>query len=240
MPKTFLLNKSDALLITDVQNDFLSGGALAVPQGEQIIPVLNEYERKFQEAGANVLASRDWHPTNHKSFKAQGGSWSPHCVQETDGAKFHKNLKLPKNVCIISKATLADHEAYSAFDGTDLKDILQKLGVKRFFIGGLATDYCIVNTVLDAIKNGFETVVLMDAIRGIDVNPGDTDQAIAAMVKAGAQQATVANFPEVEETLPLDEDSVDELEEKPAARAADKKKARLRPKDARRKVATGG
>ncbi len=240
LAKTFTLNKSDALLITDVQNDFLPGGALAVPQGEQIIPVLNEYERKFQEAGANVLASRDWHPTNHKSFKTQGGPWPPHCVQETKGAKFHKDLKLPKNLSIISKATQADHEAYSAFDGTDLEETLQKRGVKRFFIGGLATDYCIVNTVLDARKNGFEAIVLMDAIRGIDVNAGDVDKAIAAMVKAGAEQATVANFPEVEETLPLAEEAVDELEEKPAARAADKKKARLRPRDARRKVATGG
>ncbi len=238
--KTYELNKSDALLITDVQNDFLPGGSLPVPQGDEIIPILNEYSRKFEDAGANVLASRDWHPANHMSFKAQGGPWVPHCVQNTEGARFHRDLKLPQNITVISKATRPDHEAYSAFDGTNLADELKKLGVKRFFIGGLATDYCIVNTVLDARKLGFESVVLMDAVRGIDVNPGDVDTAIAAMVKAGAEQATVVNFPEAVDTLPLEEAAPDELEEKPQARAADKKKARLRPRDARRKVATGG
>ncbi len=240
LSKTYTLNKSDALLVTDVQNDFLPGGALPVPQGAQVIPVLNVYARKFQESGANIFASRDWHPANHVSFKTQGGPWPPHCVQETEGAKFHPDLKLPKNTHIISKATRPDHEAYSAFDGTELANELYKLGVKRFFIGGLATDYCIVNSVLDARKLGFETVVLMDAIRGINVHAGDTDRAVDSMVKAGVEQATVVNFPEPEETLPLDEPVVDELEERPEARAADKKKARLRPRDARRQVATGG
>jgi nicotinamidase/pyrazinamidase len=240
LAKTYTLNKSDALLVTDVQNDFLPGGALPVPDGDEVIPVLNGFMRKFQDSGAQVLASRDWHPVNHMSFKAQGGPWPPHCVQNTKGAMFDPDLKLPQNATIISKATRPDHEAYSAFDGTNLADELKELGVKRFFIGGLATDYCIVNTVKDARRLGFETVVLMDAIRGIDVNPGDVDNAVGAMVKAGAEQATVENFSEPEETLPLDEETADELEEKPSARAADKKKARLRPKDARRKVATGG
>ncbi len=240
MAKTYMLNKTDALLITDVQNDFLPGGALAVPYGDEVIPILNEYTSKFQKAGANILASRDWHPANHMSFKAQGGPWPPHCVQETEGANFNRELKLTKDTCIISKATRADHEAYSAFDGTNLADELKKRDVNRFFIGGLATDYCIVNTVLDARKLGFETVVLMDAVRGIDVNPGDVDRAVAAMVKAGAEQATDADFPEPVDALPLNEETSDLLEEKPQARASDKKKARLRPRDARRKVATGG
>lgn len=240
LAKTYKLNSSDALLVTDAQNDFLPGGALPVPQGDQVIPVLNEYITKFQKEGAHVLASRDWHPQNHMSFKAQGGPWPPHCIQDTVGAKFHRDLKLPLNVTVISKAVHADREAYSAFDGTSLADELRKLGVKRFFIGGLATDYCIVNTVLDARKQGFETVVLMDAVRGIDVNPGDIDKAVKAMLEAGAEQAAVENFPEPEETLPLEQDAVDALEEKPSARAAVKKKARLRPKDARRRVAKGG
>lgn len=240
MAKTYTLNKTDALLVTDVQNDFLPKGSLPVPEGEEVIPVLNEYLNKFQKSGSNVLASRDWHPINHMSFKAQGGPWPPHCVQNTKGAQFHRDLKLPQNVTVISKATRPDHEAYSAFDGTNLAEELQKMGAKRFFIGGLATDYCIVNTVKDARKLGFETVVLMDAIRGIDVNPGDVDNAVDSMVEAGAEQATVENFVEPIETLPLDEEAADELEEKPSARAADKKKARLRPKDARRRVATGG
>lgn len=237
MAKTYVLNKSDALLVTDVQNDFLPGGSLPVTQGDEIIPVLNEYIDHFTMADAHVIASRDWHPADHMSFKAQGGPWPPHCVQNTKGAQFYKNLKLPQKTRIISKATQQNHEAYSAFDGTELADELKRLGVKRFFIGGLATDYCIVNTVLDARKLGFETIVLMDAIRGIDVNPGDVDGAIAAMVKAGAEQATEEDFVEPEATLPLDEEDADVLEEKPSARAADKKKARLRPRDARRKVA---
>lgn len=223
--------------MTDVQYDFLPGGALPVPQGEEIISVLNEYIDHFRLADAHVLASRDWHPENHMSFKAQGGPWPPHCVQNTKGAQFHRDLKLPQETLIISKATLQNHEAYSAFDGTELADELHKLAVKRFFIGGLATDYCIVNTVLDAQKLGFETIVLMDAIRGIDVKPGDVDGAVAAMVRAGAEQATVESFVEPEATLPLDEEDADVLEEKPSARAAFKKKARLRPRDARRKVA---
>jgi nicotinamidase/pyrazinamidase len=235
--KTYTLSNTDALLITDIQNDFLYGGALPVPQGEQVIPILNEYARRFSQHGAHVLASRDWHPINHMSFKAQGGPWPPHCVQETDGAKFHPDLKLPAGTRVISKATLPQKEAYSAFDGTELVSELQTLGVKRFFIGGLATDYCVVNTVLDSLKLGFETVVLMDAIRGINVNSGDSDKAVNAMIKAGAEQATTANFPEAEDTLSLDEAEADELEEKPSARVAMKKKARLRPRDSKKKIA---
>jgi nicotinamidase/pyrazinamidase len=236
--KTYTLNNSDALLITDVQNDFLSGGALPVPDGEQVIPILNECAAMFTELGAHVLASRDWHPANHMSFKAQGGQWPPHCVQETEGAKFHHDLKLPPATRVISKATLPNREAYSAFDGTELANELHMLGVKRFFVGGLATDYCVVKTVLDSIKLGFKTVVLMDAIRGIDVHTGDVDKAIAAMVKAGAEQATTDNFPEAADSLPLEETEDDALMEKPSARVADKKKARLRPRDSKRQIAT--
>lgn len=238
MVKTFTLKNTDALLVTDVQNDFLSGGTLPVLYGEEIIQVLNEYIHYFKRATAQVLASRDWHPANHISFKAQGGKWPPHCVQETEGAKFHRDLKLPRDVRVISKATRFDHEAYSAFDETNLLAVLKELNVNRFFIGGLATDYCIVNTVLDARKLGYETVVLMDAVRGIEANPGDIRKAVNTMAKAGAEQATVESFPEPEDTLPLEEDSVDALEEKPSAQAAVKKKARLRPKDARRKIPT--
>lgn len=237
MIKTYTLTKTDALLITDIQNDFLSGGALPVPDGDQVIPILNEYARRFSESGAHVLASRDWHPPNHMSFKAQGGQWSPHCVQNTQGAQFHKDLKLPQATRVISKATMPNREAYSAFDGTELANELRMLGVKRFFVGGLATDYCVVNTVLDSLKLGFETVVLMDAVRGIDVKPGDVDRAVDSMVKAGAKQATTGNFLDAEDTLPLEEAGPDALEEKPTARFADKKKARLRPRDSKRKIA---
>jgi len=235
--RTYTLSNNDALLITDIQNDFLPGGALPVSDGDQVIPILNEYARHFIRTGAHVLASRDWHPPNHMSFKAQGGSWPPHCVQNTEGAMFHKDLRLPEDTRVISKATNPQKEAYSAFDGTELANELRMLGVKRFFVGGLATDYCVLNTVLDSLKLGFKTIILMDAVRGINVRPRDVDRAVAAMVKAGAEQAVTENFPEPEDTLPLEAAEDDALEEKPASRVADKKKARLRPRDSRRKVA---
>ena len=190
----YLLTKSDALLVTDIQNDFLPGGALPVVNGDQIIPVINEYIRRFEAAKANILASRDWHLPNHMSFKAQGGPWPPHCVQNTKGAEFSPNLKLPENTVIISKATDPKHEAYSAFDGTSLAKELEMRGVKRLFISGLATDYCVFYTVLDARQLDFEAVVLMDATLGINVKPGDVDRAIKTMLEHGAQQAITENF----------------------------------------------
>ena len=238
MEKTYSINKNDAIIITDIQNDFLSGGALQVPQGEQVIPILNEYARRFSEFGAHVFASRDWHPPNHMSFKEQCGPWPAHCVQETEGAKFHPDLKLPKGTVVISKATNPSRESYSAFDGTELANELRIRGVKRFFVGGLATDYCVVNTVLDSIKLGYDTVVLMDAVRGINVKPGDVDRAIEAMVKNGAKQATTDNFPEAVDSLPLEESEDDVLEEKPSARVAMKKKARMRPRGTAKRIST--
>lgn len=194
MKRTYTLSNTDSLLVTDVQNDFLPGGALPVPEGDQIIPVLNQYSNLFYQAGAHVLASRDWHPVNHMSFKSQGGLWPPHCVQDTKGASFHKSLKLPKGTKLISKATNANKEAYSAFYETELEGELNAKCVKRFFIGGLATDYCVLNTVLDAVKLGFETIVLKDAIKGINVNPDDVEKAIATMTKAGVKYAMFESF----------------------------------------------
>jgi nicotinamidase/pyrazinamidase len=154
------ITSSDALIIADVQKDFLPGGALGIKDGDQIIPVLNEYITIFKEANAKVVASRDWHPSNHVSFQAQGGQWPPHCVQDTEGAQFSPNLKLPDIVTIVSKATDPNKEAYSVFDGTGLANQLISQGITRIFIGGLATDYCIVNSVLDAKKAGLDAVVL--------------------------------------------------------------------------------
>lgn len=194
MKTTYVLTNSDALLVTDIQNDFLPGGALPVANGDQIIPVINEYIQRFEAANASILASRDWHPPNHMSFKTQGGPWPPHCVQNTKGADFSPNLKLPKNTVIISKATNPKHEAYSAFDGTSLAKELETRGVKRLFISGLATDYCVFYTVLDARQLDFEAVVLMDATLGINVKPDDVDRAIKTMLEHGAQQATTENL----------------------------------------------
>ena len=238
MRKKFFIENRDALLITDIQKDFLSGGALPIDSGEEIIPVLNDYIRNFDAAKAHVFASRDWHPTNHVSFHTQGGPWPPHCIKETNGARFSSDLKLPDHTLVISKATEPTHESYSAFDGTILANELKRLGAKRLFIGGLATDYCVVNTVLDALRLGYETIVLMDATLGINVNPGDVDVAIEKMVTNGALQATVDDFPEAVDALPIEETQPDELAEKPSQRAEVKKKARMRPKGSAKRIRT--
>jgi len=238
LKKKYVITSSDALLITDMQKDFLPGGALPVSGGDEIIPVLNSYEERFEEAHAHIFASRDWHPPNHISFKAQGGLWPAHCVQGTDGAKFSPDLKLPAGVVVISKATNPEHESYSVFDGTSFAHELRMCDVKRLFVAGLATDYCVVNTVLDARKLGYETVVLMDATLGINVEPGDVDRAIETMLKAGVEQATNDDFPDAVDMLPLGEAEPDELEDKPSERAAVKKKARMRSKGSNKRIRT--
>ncbi len=238
LSKNYILKNSDALLITDIQKDFLPGGALPVENGDEIIPVLNSYIKRFEGSKAHVLASRDWHPKNHVSFKTQGGLWSPHCVQETSGAKFSPNLKLPPHTVVISKATNPEKEVYSAFDGTSLDHDLRAMGVKRLFVGGLATDYCVLNTVVDARKLGFETVLLADATLGINVEPGDVDRAIETMLKKGSLQATAEDFPDAVDELPIEEAQPDALEEKPLQRAEVKKKARMRPKGSAKRIRT--
>jgi|WetSurMetagenome_2_1015567.scaffolds.fasta_scaffold23346_3 nicotinamidase/pyrazinamidase len=238
LSKNYVVKNSDALLITDMQRDFLPGGALPIDNGNEIVPVLNAYIRRFVDAKAHVLASRDWHPRNHISFTTQGGPWPPHAIQETGGAKFSPNLKLPEHVVVISKAINPEHEAYSAFDGTSLAHELRTLGVERVFVGGLATDYCVVNTILDARKLGFETIVLMDATLGINAEPGDVDRAIETMLKNGAQQVTVDDFLDAVDVLPIEETQPDSLEEKPSQRAEVKKKARMRSKGSAKRIRT--
>ncbi|HBY92509.1 MAG: bifunctional nicotinamidase/pyrazinamidase [Ardenticatenaceae bacterium] len=181
----------DALVIVDVQNDFCPGGALAVPEGDAVVPILNEYARRFHEAGALVVATRDWHPINHSSFQAQGGPWPVHCVQGTEGAAFHPDLRLPPGSLIASKADNPEVEAYSFFVGTDMPERLREHGIKRLFVGGLATDYCVRSTVLDSVAAGFDTYYLADASRGVEVQPGDTIRAEAEMEAAGATRITL-------------------------------------------------
>ncbi|MFQ6095567.1 MAG: bifunctional nicotinamidase/pyrazinamidase [Candidatus Bathyarchaeia archaeon] len=190
----FKIDKRDALIAVDVQRDFCPGGALPVPHGDAVVPVLNEYIKIFMKAGASVYATRDWHPPNHVSFKEQGGAWPTHCVQNTRGAEFHPDLKLPEGIAVVSKATDPNKEAYSGFEGTNLKEELEAKGIERVFIGGLATDYCVKETVLDAIKLGFETVLLEDAIRGVNLKLEDSERAIREMVDAGAKKATLSDF----------------------------------------------
>jgi nicotinamidase-related amidase len=181
------IDNRSALIIVDVQKDFTPGGALAVPDGDKIIPVINKYIGEFKRVGGKVFATRDWHPENHISFKERGGPWPPHCIQNTEGAQFHPDLKLPEDIEVVSKAYEPDKDAYSGFEGTDLEERLRRYGIEKVFICGLATDYCVKNTVLDAISRGFETFLLTDAIKGIDANPGDSEGAIEEMKQRGAK-----------------------------------------------------
>ena len=180
------LTKNDALLIVDVQNDFLPNGNLAVSNGDKIITPLNRYIRIFRKLGLPIFASRDWHPANHCSFKDQGGIWPPHCIADTQGAQFAATLELPKNAVIVSKASLVNKDAYSAFDGTNLKGVLHSKNIRRLFVGGLATDYCVLNSVKDALKNNFAVFVLQDAIRAVNLQPDDDRKAEEEMQNLGA------------------------------------------------------
>ncbi|MGC8849740.1 MAG: nicotinamidase [Candidatus Bathyarchaeia archaeon] len=190
------IDASSALIIVDVQRDFLPGGALPVPRGDEVIPVLNEYIEIFKNMGGKIFATRDWHPPNHISFKSRGGVWPVHCVQGTKGAEFSEALKLPEEVIVVSKAADQDLESYSGFAGTDLADKLRRSGVKKVFVGGLATEYCVKNTVLDAIKEGFETYFLEDASRGIDLNQGDVERAVGEMLEKGALKIRISDIKE--------------------------------------------
>ena len=154
-----------------------------MPGGDAIFPAVNEVAARVPL----VVASRDWHPSNHCSFQAQGGPWPPHCRAGTPGAEFHSALKQDRLAEVFSKGTDPDQEAYSAFDGTGLAEWLRSRGVSRLLVGGLATDYCVRASVLDARREGFEVVVLEDAIGAVEVQPGDGERAIAEMRDAGAE-----------------------------------------------------
>jgi nicotinamidase/pyrazinamidase len=175
-----------ALIVVDVQNDFCPGGTLAVEHGDEVVPPLNRLIDKFLKRGDPVFKTRDWHPPDTKHFQAYGGTWPVHCVQNTEGAAFHPQLRDDARIRVISKG-MGDKDAYSGFDESDLADQLHTQGVKEVLVGGLATDYCVKNTVLDALKNGFQVKALSDAMRAVDVNPGDGERAIKEMRDGGAQ-----------------------------------------------------
>jgi len=190
-----------ALLIVDVQNDFCPGGALQIRAGDQVIAPLNAAAQLFRAAALPVLASRDWHPPQTRHFRAFGGDWPVHCVAGTAGAEFHPDLRLPPETVILSKGIDPALNGYSAFegvatDGTQLAELLAKLGVQRLYIGGLATDYCVLATTLEARQRGLTVTVLTDAIAAVEVLPGDTTAALAKMQAAGAQFASVADLPD--------------------------------------------
>ena len=177
----------DALIIVDVQNDFLPGGSLAVRNGDQIIPILNYYINLFQQLNLPIFATRDWHPFNHCSFKDYGGIWPVHCVAGTIGADFAANLNINEYITIISKATTAEKDAYSGLEGTDLEKSMKNVGAKLIWVGGLATDYCVLNTVEDLINAGFRVNLLLDAIRAVNIKPDDGQNAVKKMQNLGAQ-----------------------------------------------------
>lgn len=183
--KLHITDKS-ALIIVDVQNDFCPGGALPVPEGDTIIPVLNKYIDKFVDRGLSIYFTRDWHPEDHVSFKDRGGMWPPHCVQNSSGALFHPGLSVPSDAIIISKGTEPEKEAYSGFQGTTLSRQLKERQIRRLFVGGLATDYCVKSTVLDGLQEGFDVLFLLDGSKGVDVEKGDSERAIEEMLREGA------------------------------------------------------
>lgn len=187
--------KRRALIVVDVQNDFCPGGTLAVAHGDEVVGPLNRLMEEFLERGEPVFKSRDWHPAETKHFSNYGGTWPVHCVQNTRGAEFHPNLLDDKHIRVVSKG-LGDEDSYSAFDGTDLALQLERLGIEEVWVGGLATDYCVKNTVLDALKHGFRVKALEDAMRPVEIQPGDGEKAIEEMRAAGAEIVRDSTQPE--------------------------------------------
>jgi nicotinamidase/pyrazinamidase len=182
--ESFSFQKGDALLIVDVQNDFLPGGALAIEHGDEILPALNDCIEKAKDAGAPIYASRDWHPVGHLSFQEEGGKWPPHCIQDTEGAAFSASLMLPEDAVVVTKGVRFDQDQNSAFDQTGLARKLKQDGVNRLVVGGLAQDVCVLATVLDARKEGFEVLVVEEGTRPVTTEGGR--QALTDMIKAGA------------------------------------------------------
>ena len=180
------MRQGDALLIVDVQNDFCPGGALAVAEGDQVVPVLNRWIEEAERNEIPIYATRDWHPMQHISFQERGGPWPPHCVQGTPGAAFHRDLRLPADAEVVSKGHEPHRDSYSAFGGTDLKEKLQKAGIKRLWIGGLTQDYCVRETSLDALREGLEVHVIVNGTRAVNVKPDDGRRALEDIVRAGA------------------------------------------------------
>jgi nicotinamidase/pyrazinamidase len=190
------MENKTALLIVDVQNDFCPGGALEIQNGVRVVEPINRAIKYFSAARRPIMASRDWHPPVSGHFRDSGGVWPVHCVQGTTGAEFHPNLHLPKETVVLSKGINPELDGYSAFDGVTgngrtLTKLLRHLKVQRIYICGLATDYCVLCTTLEALRNGLHVTVLTDAVAGVNIVPGESACAIEDMVKAGAQLATV-------------------------------------------------
>ena len=180
----------DALIVVDVQNDFCPGGSLGVRGGDSVARKMSATAKTFAERGGKVFATQDWHPAGHSSFASQGGQWPDHCVQDSHGAAFHAELELPEGTRVIRKGASLDKDAYSGFVDSDLDAQLKAGGITRVYVGGLATDYCVVNTVVDALGNGYETYVLSDAVAAVNVESGDGARALHLMELNGAVLTT--------------------------------------------------
>jgi nicotinamidase/pyrazinamidase len=180
------LTPNDALLIVDVQRDFCPGGALPVTDGDQVVAPLNAWVGQAQQAGATIVFSRDWHPPQHCSFAPQGGPWPVHCVRDTPGADWAPGLVVPGDVHVISKGTAVETDAYSPFAAEPLVEYLQDRSVERVFVGGLAEDVCVRAAALDAIKAGFQTVLITDACRSLTPESG-----AQARMELGAAGGTI-------------------------------------------------
>lgn len=189
------MNVEKALLIVDVQNDFCSGGSLAVPQADIIIPVLNKYINEFHNKRLPIFATRDWHPLKTSHFKEFGGKWPIHCVKDTKGAQLHPDLELPKTTCLLYKGMVPDTDCFSAFHaknahGMSFHRILNLFKISELYVGGLATDYCVKFSVLDALKFNYEVNLLLDAVKAVNIESNDSAKAIDEMVKSGAKTLT--------------------------------------------------
>ena len=185
-----------ALIIVDVQNDYCPGGALEVPEGDRVIGPINRAVEYFITAGLPILASRDVHAPASKHFRDFGGVWPIHCVHNSKGAAFHPSLHLPEETILLTKGMNPEMHGYSAFEaetnnGMMMADLLRMLEVRSLYVSGLATDYCVLCTTLDALRRGFRVTVLTDAVAGVDIVPGSSDSAIEDMANAGAQLITV-------------------------------------------------
>ena len=176
-----------ALIVVDVQNDFCPGGSLAVAHGDDVVAPLNKLMKEFLDRGEPVFKTRDWHPEKTKHFTAYGGTWPVHCVQNTPGADFHPELLDDQRIKIISKGFDESADGYSGFDGTDLGQQLRDSGIEEVWVGGLATDYCVKETVLSARREGFKVKELADAMRPVNMKPDDGRKALEEMSAAGAE-----------------------------------------------------
>lgn len=194
MPKS-----KKALLVVDVQNDFSPGGALAVPEGDKIIPKTNKYIKLFVKKKLPIFATRDWHPVRTRHFKDFGGTWPAHCIQNSRGAQFHPKLQLPKEAILLYKGMDPAKDAYSAFQaedarGINLTHLLKIMKINELYIGGLATDYCVRFSAREALKSGFKVKILIDAVKGVDLSPDDSDKAIKEIVKLGGKLVSLKDL----------------------------------------------